>query len=925
MLMARNFCSIHATLGREAHLMTVTRLTEREQQNARRFVTLDLRAFANAGPCRGPDEEWRWTPDGPAVRQWPSGQPVSLEGFPVGDCFFHGIPFALIDPATNRDRCWLALSNQSATLLSQVTIPLSKPQMAASVLVAHCTDFEHSDAKIGEVLATYTLILEDGERVDVPVRRRFEIAGRQGTIGTQGYAILPHTQYQPVRTPAADSEGLYGLASQGSRQTYWLMVLENPSPYKAVRAIELTACHADLVIVGAITLAPYAENPLRRGPRAGIVVDLAALADVEAAPVSAQDYPPDLEIVPVNDARPDDLALAVDLGTIPHCSALSPQSAEQWLAAPIKGWGAAVSSEAVSVIYAQVAAAQDAHLLLRRGGALSVFRWQDILAGKSPVKVAAEEWVRVSVRVVDGRDGKELASRVHFHGTHGEYLPPLGHTAVVNNAWGQNVGGDLRLGSMSYAYVPGHFEIMLPVGEVGVEIVHGFEYTPLRTTLMVQAAQPEIVLKLERWSDIRQRGYYCGDVHVHFLDPITATLETEAEDLNVANLQAVQWGRGYTNVEHGIGHEHDTGAPDRMVRMDSENRHHIMGHVFLLNLTEPILPMSSGGPTEDEIGGWEEVSLVDWCAACKQQGGQVFTQFTPTPHAEVTAAIALGLIDAVEVRWFDFAPHLHIEGHWGETPFAFPGVLQWYAYLNAGYRLPAVGGTDKMSNAMALGALRTYTDLGAGQPFDYAAWCAAIAHGRTFVSTGPLLELSVDDQMPGDEIHLPISGGQVHVKAVANSVQPFEVIDLVVNGQVVARAEANASGRAASLEATVTVNQSSWIAARCYGRGKLHTHYATDIGAHSSPVYVTVGNQRQTSTVDAHYLLTLLHGGIAYLEKLAVWRSEQQRQHHFEVLERARQAILRHHPHARPHWESLRDGSVVIAHSKHSHPHPPEE
>ena len=30
------------------------------------------------------------------------------------------------------------------------------------------------------------------------------------------------------------------------------------------------------------------------------------------------------------------------------------------------------------------------------------------------------------------------------------------------------------------------------------------------------------------------------------------TLETEAEDLNVANLQAVQWGRGYTNVEHWL-------------------------------------------------------------------------------------------------------------------------------------------------------------------------------------------------------------------------------------------------------------------------------------------------------------------------------------------------------------------------------------
>jgi hypothetical protein len=458
---------------------------------------------------------------------------------------------------------------------------------------------------------------------------------------------------------------------------------------------------------------------------------------------------------------------------------------------------------------------------------------------------------------------------------------------------------------MSYAYVPGHFEIMLPVGEVCAEIVHGFEYKVLRIRLEIEPEQTEIVFKLERWSDMRARGYYCGDVHVHFLDPLTAALETAAEDLNVANLQAVQWGRGYTNVEHGIGHEHTFSSPDRTVRMDSENRHHIMGHVFLLNLKEPILPMSSGGPTEDEIGGWEEVSLVDWCAACKVQGGQVFTQFTPTPHAEVTAAIALGLIDAVEVRWFDFAAHLHVNGHWGETPFAFPGVQQWYAYLNAGYCLPAVGGTDKMSNAMALGALRTYTLLGDGAPFDYAAWCAAIAQGRTFVSTGPMLEVRVNGKLPGDEIQLPAGGGQVQVTAVAHSAQPFEVIGLVLNGQVVARAQADARGLAATLEATVTVERSSWLAARCYGRGKLHTTYPIDIGAHTSPVYVVVGNQRQTSTVDASYLLTLLEGGAAYLEKLAVWRSESQRQHHLARLDEGRQAILRYHPQARPHWESL--------------------
>ncbi|MGY2803947.1 CehA/McbA family metallohydrolase [Bradyrhizobium sp. USDA 4506] len=882
-------------------------------ETVRRFIPIDLSPYANAGPKQAADGEWRWSAMGPVVRQWPSGEPASLEGFLVGHRFFHGVPFDLIDPAVNNGRCWLALTSRADLLAQQATIHLPKSQRAAGILVAHFTDLEQSNAKTGELLATYTIVFADGGRAEIPVRRRFEIAGRQGTIGTQAYAALPHSWYQPVHAPSerhdmpVDSRARFtGITTgpAGSRQTCWLMTLENPSPMKEIVAIELAARHADVVLIAGITLSTDSANPLRRGPREGVIIDLAALADTKIEEASPGNYEPGLGFVPVSGSTSRDLALAVDLGTITHCSALPSESIYEWLAAPVRGWGAPVPKEPASLIHAQITAAQQAHLLLRQGGSLLRFRWQDILENRSPIKLAAHEWVRLCVRVVDASDGTELPSRVHFRGAHGEYLPPLAHAALVDDAWGQNVGADLRLGSMSYAYVPGRFEIMLPVGKVAAEIVHGFEYKVIRTALEIKPGQTELLFELERWSDMRRRGWYCGDVHVHFLDPVTAALESAAEDVNVTNLLAAQWGRGFTGVGHGIAREYNTGSSDRIVRIDSENRHHMMGDVFLLNLRQPVLPLSSGGPERDEIGGWEDVSLVDWCAACKMQGGLVFNQLTPTPHAEATAAIALGLIDAVEVRWFnfDFTAHLHIDGRWGETPFDCPGVQQWYAYLNAGYRLPAVGGTDKMSNGTALGALRTYAFLGDGVGFDYAKWCSAVAQGHSFVSTGPMLELRVNGRMPGEQIELADGGGQVRITAQARSAQPFEVIDVVHNGQVIASANAGADGLAATLDATVTIDGSSWLAARCFGRGRLHTQHPIDIGAHTSPVYVSVDNRRQSSTKDASYLLTLLEGGAAYLEKLAVWRNERQRRRHLARLDEGRQAILRDHPQARPHW-----------------------
>src|SRR5207244_2971471 len=106
--------------------------------------------------------------------------------------------------------------------------------------------------------------------------------------------------------------------------------------------------------------------------------------------------------------------------------------------------------------------------------------------------------------------------------------------------------------------------------------------------------QSELRLSTRRWDDLRRLGYYSGDVHVHFLDPVTAALEVAAEDLNVTEILAAQWGRLYTNVEHGIGRETLTSTRDHVIRIDSENRHHAMGHLFLMGLRQPVFPLSSG-------------------------------------------------------------------------------------------------------------------------------------------------------------------------------------------------------------------------------------------------------------------------------------------------------------------------------------------
>jgi hypothetical protein len=122
-------------------------------------------------------------------------------------------------------------------------------------------------------------------------------------------------------------------------------------------------------------------------------------------------------------------------------------------------------------------------------------------------------------------------------------------------------------------------------------------------------------------------------------------------------------------------------------------------------------------------------------------------------------------------------------------------MLEYYRYLNSGYRLPLVGGTDKMSSAVPVGLYRTYARL--DEEFSYEAWCRAVRSGRTFLSGGPLVTLSADGCEPGGTVEL--SGpGTVSVRAAVRSIFPLHSLEVVCNGEVLARAEAN-GGRQAEI------------------------------------------------------------------------------------------------------------------------------
>jgi hypothetical protein len=153
---------------------------------------------------------------------------------------------------------------------------------------------------------------------------------------------------------------------------------------------------------------------------------------------------------------------------------------------------------------------------------------------------------------------------------------------------------------------------------------------------------------------------------------------------------------------------------------------------------------------------------------------------------------------------------------------------RYYQLLNCGFRLPASSGTDWW----IYDHNRVFVQVEGA--FTYRSWIAGLRAGRTFVSNGPLLELTVNGRGPGATLD---AAEPLKVIATAVSRLPFERLEIVQDGEIVAE-QAAVGQREARLEREIPVERGGWIAARVFSRSK--THAATQVFAHTSPVYYRV-------------------------------------------------------------------------------------
>ncbi|HUU33163.1 MAG TPA: CehA/McbA family metallohydrolase, partial [Vicinamibacterales bacterium] len=488
----------------------------------------------------------------------------------------------------------------------------------------------------------------------------------------------------------------------------------------------------------------------------------------------------------------------------------------------------------------------------------------------------------LSVRVVDDATGQVIGARTHLTAADGKQYVPTDAYARVSG-----------IGDRIF-HTDGTFTVDVPVGTVRMTTVAGFERMVETTSAEVRANEVTLVtVRMKGLTDLAASGWFNGSTHVHmnYAGNLHNTLEnllmmSAAEDQDIVNEQVANKDNRILDYQYFVkgGGPHPLSTPDRVLVVGQEYRPPFYGHVFMFGMRDHLISPFTTGYEGTAIESLYP-SNTDMFRKAKAQGATVgYVHAFGGEGDPLDSGLgggkgfmvdaALGTTDAVE--WSGA----------GRGSF-----LPWYATLNNGFKVTAVGGEDSISSMHAsklVGAARTYVYTG-DQGLTMDAWFAGLRAGRAFVTTGPLVMLQVNGSGPGEELRLPVGGGEVTLTGWVKSITPLQEALVVFNGEVVERIPFTGNRTSLTFARTLKVTRSGWYHLRAEGapadRFPLDADYAQGF---TNPVWISVGGAPVRSTAAAGYSIKWIDALREMAEAWPGWRSQKERDHVFAQFDEAK-------------------------------------
>jgi hypothetical protein len=449
-------------------------------------------------------------------------------------------------------------------------------------------------------------------------------------------------------------------------------------------------------------------------------------------------------------------------------------------------------------------------------------------------------------------------------------------------------------------------KIPLPPGAYHVVYTRGPEYLTLEREITVPlAAAHKESFRLRRWIKLADHGWYSGDHHVHAagcahyesptagVTPQDMLRHIQGEDLDVGCV--LSWGPcWYYQKQFFEGRVSPLSTPHNLMRYDVEVSgfpSSPCGHICQLGLKEQDYPDTT---RIEQWPSWD-LPILQWGKRQKAVVGFAHSGWGLKTSAKQLPAYEMPPFDGIGANEYivdvthnavDFISTV-------DTPILWELPI-WYHTLNCGFTTRISGETDfPCISDERVGRGRVYVKLPANQALDFDAWLRGIRDGRSYTSDGlsHLFDFSVNglgvgqagaagrpsvlatkagekltvhthvaallDAKPHDEIrHRALDQQPLwHVERARVGDSRQVPVELIVNGQSVARKLIVADGHIEDVSFDYTPARSSWIALRIFP------------SAHTNPVFVEIdGKPIRASRRSAQWCLAAVD---------VCWKSKQ--------------------------------------------------
>lgn len=491
----------------------------------------------------------------------------------------------------------------------------------------------------------------------------------------------------------------------------------------------------------------------------------------------------------------------------------------------------------------------------------------------------------------DERTGERLPARLYIQSDKGQWFfarsTDRAGKAVEYRKERSPTSVEMHTALSAHAFVA-----ELPPGRYKLTVERGKEYLPHEETVEIGEQPVRVEIRLKRWINMADLGWYSGDTHVHrSLDELpTAML---ADDLNVAFPLTYWVTKSDTPPSQG-----DKNQPPVEAKLIEVSPQHV---IWPLNTEYEIFTVGQRRHTLGAVFGLGHRSvLARGVPPVKPIAEQVHREGGLLDLDKHNWPWSMALVPVMNVDLFELANNHHWRTAFAFRTFGEPipeymglprdpagmdekawtefGFQNYYALLNCGFRLRPTAGTASGVHPVPLGWGRVYVHCPDGFSFD--AWMKGLSAGRSFATTGPMLVVEVNDETPRSAYRQAAKEATYNLGIKAWSAHPRR-IEIVHEGRRIGGSPSTGSGsalgnpHALTLSSAVTVAASTWFAVRCYetlpdGRERF---------AHSAPIFIDVeGRPLRPRKAEVEYLISRVQAeierntGVLSEESLAEFR-----------------------------------------------------